>query len=97
VLVDIYARSLGDEALSPIGYHDHDWGRPTLEPTRVSAIPPGFWSQHGESLRPACGNLIWSGTETAEIWAGYMDGAVRSGHHSALQALACCARLEGQT
>ncbi|MCE1117689.1 MULTISPECIES: flavin monoamine oxidase family protein [Pseudomonas] len=89
VLAEIYARALGDEALSPIGYHDHDWGQ--ADPwslTCVSAIPPGFWSQHGESLRPACGNLIWSGTETAEIWAGYMDGAVRSGHHSALQALA---------
>ena len=33
------------------------------------------------------GRLIWSGTETAEIWNGYMDGAVRSGHQAALQAL----------
>lgn len=88
VLTEVYARSLGDEALSPVAYHEHDWGQ--TDPwsiTCVSAIPPGFWTTHGESLRPPCGNLFWSGTETAEIWAGYMDGAVRSGHQSALQAL----------
>lgn len=94
VLTEIYARSLGDEALSPVAYYDHDWG--LADPwslTCVSAIPPGFWTTHGESLRPPCGNLIWSGTETAEIWAGYMDGAVRSGHQSALQALNALRRV----
>jgi monoamine oxidase len=88
VLTQIYAKALGREALDPVTYHDHDWSR--VDPwtiTCVSAIPPGFWSAHGEALRPACGHLIWSGTETAEIWAGYMDGAVRAGHRAALQAL----------
>jgi monoamine oxidase len=88
MLVELYARAWGDEALSPVSYHDHDWGRAdSWSLTCVSAIPPGFWSAHGEALRPPCGNLIWSGTETADIWAGYMDGAVRSGHQGALQAL----------
>ncbi|MFJ4590955.1 FAD-dependent oxidoreductase, partial [Pseudomonas moraviensis] len=36
---------------------------------------------------PALGRLIWSGTETAEIWAGAMDGAVRAGHRAAMEAL----------
>lgn len=88
VLAQIYARALGDEALKPVSYREHDWGQAdpwTL--TCVSPIPPGFWSTHGEALRPPCGNLFWSGTETADIWAGYMDGAVRSGHQSALQVL----------
>lgn len=88
VLTEIYARAFGDEALGPIGYHDQDWGLDdpwTI--TCVSAIPPGFWTTHGESLKPPCGNLIWSGTETADIWAGYMDGAVRSGHDAALRVL----------
>jgi monoamine oxidase len=87
-LVQVYAQALGREALSPVSYHDHDWSR--ADPwtvTCVSAIPPRFWTTHGEALRPPCGRLIWSGTETADIWAGYMDGAVRSGHQAALQAL----------
>ncbi len=88
ILTELYARAWGREALSPVGYHDRDWA--LMDPwsiTCVSAIPPGFWSTHGEALRPPCGNLIWSGTETAEIWAGYMDGAVRSGHKASLQVL----------
>ncbi|RQS02766.1 FAD-dependent oxidoreductase [Burkholderia sp. Bp9002] len=87
-LTELYAQAWGAEALQPVSYHDHDWGR--ADPwsiTCVSAIPPGFWSAHGDALHPPCGNLIWSGTETANIWAGYMDGAVRSGHQGALQAL----------
>ena len=94
-LTEIYAQAWGREALTPISYHDHDWGRAdpwTL--TCVSAIPPGFWTTHGNALRPPCGNLIWSGTETADIWAGYMDGAVRSGHQAALQALNSLRRIQ---
>ncbi|TXH05946.1 MAG: FAD-dependent oxidoreductase [Nevskiaceae bacterium] len=88
VLTKIYAQALGHEALTPVSFHEHDWA--FADPwtiTCVSAIPAGFWPKHGEALRPPCGKLIWSGTETAEIWAGYMDGAVRSGHQAALQAL----------
>jgi monoamine oxidase len=50
-------------------------------------VPPGFYTTYGDALHPAVGRLIWSGTETAEIWATSMDGAVRSGHKAALQAL----------
>lgn len=88
ILADIYAQALGPEALTPVSFHEHDWLR--SDPwslTCVSAIPPGFWTTHGEGWRQPCGNLIWSGTETADIWAGYMDGAVRSGHQAALRVL----------
>ncbi|MFC6310673.1 flavin monoamine oxidase family protein [Paraburkholderia dipogonis] len=87
-LTRIYAEALGDEALHPLAYHDRDWGKAdqwTL--TCVSPMPPGFLTTYGEALHPSVGRLIWSGTETADIWAGYMDGAVRSGHKAALQAL----------
>lgn len=87
-LAQIYAQAFGDEALRPIAYHQHDWGKDdpwTL--TCISPMPPGFLTRYGEALHPPAGRLIWSGTETADIWAGYMDGAVRSGHKAALQAL----------
>ena len=84
----IYAKAFGEEALHPIAYHDRDWGKAdrwTL--SCVSPMPPGFATRYGEALHPPVGRLIWSGTETADIWAGYMDGAVRSGRQAALQAL----------
>ena len=87
VLLDVYARALGDEARRAVQFYDKDWGQAPWTISCVSAIPPGFWTRYGEALHPPVGKLIWSGTETADIWAGYMDGAVRSGHRAALQAL----------
>ena len=87
LLSALFAQALGEEALHPLQFHDHDWGQDPWSISCVSAIPPGFWTRYGEALHPPVGQLIWSGTETADIWAGYMDGAVRSGHRAALQAL----------
>ncbi len=93
MLSAILAQGLGEEALRPLQFHDHDWGQDPWIISCVSAIPPGFWTRYGEALHPPLGNLIWSGTETADIWAGYMDGAVRSGHRAALQALQALRRV----
>jgi monoamine oxidase len=46
----------------------------------------------GKFIHPPVGRLIWSGTDTAELWASSMDGAVRSGHRGALRALDGLAR-----
>lgn len=84
----IYAQALGDQALHPTQFHDYDWAK--VDPwtlTCVGSIPPGFLTQWGQYLKPAVGRLIWSGTETADLWASSMDGAVRSGHRAALEAL----------
>jgi monoamine oxidase len=42
-------------------------------------------SKLGAYIRPAVGRIHWAGTETSDFWAGYMDGAVRSGERSALE------------
>ncbi|MER6876985.1 FAD-dependent oxidoreductase, partial [Amycolatopsis sp. NPDC000673] len=34
------------------------------------------------------GRFHWAGAETAEVWNGYMDGAVRSGRRAAAEVLA---------
>ncbi|CRI57766.1 flavin monoamine oxidase family protein [Pseudomonas sp. CCOS 191] len=87
-LAGIFSQALGDEALQFRQYHDHDWAKvDTWTLTCVGAIPPGFLTRWGRYLKPAVGRLIWSGTETADIWASSMDGAVRSGHRAALEAL----------
>ncbi|RQR49456.1 FAD-dependent oxidoreductase [Burkholderia sp. Bp9125] len=93
VLSATYAKAFGDKALRPTQFHDFDWGR--VDPWTLQCIhpiPPGFWTKWGKFLQPEVGRLIWSGTETADFWAGSMDGAVRSGHRAALQALGKLAR-----
>ena len=39
-------------------------------------------------LREPAGNVHWAGTESSTFWAGYMDGAVRSGRRAAAEVLA---------
>ncbi|MCE1116817.1 MULTISPECIES: flavin monoamine oxidase family protein [Pseudomonas] len=88
ILAQVYARALGEQALQVKQFHDHDWAK--VDPwtlTCVGSIPPGFLTRWGPYLKPAVGRLIWSGTETSDLWTSSMDGAVRSGHRAALEAL----------
>jgi monoamine oxidase len=51
-------------------------------------LPPGTWTSLGFALRRPCGRIHWAGTETAEVWNGYMDGAISSGERAARDVLA---------
>lgn len=95
MLEQIYAEAFGDDAaLSPIEFHDQAWGEETWTRGCVSPMPPGLLTSGlMDSLRDRVGSVVWSGTETAEIWHGYMDGAVRSGHRAALQTLHAMRRV----
>ncbi|MFL5779941.1 MAG: flavin monoamine oxidase family protein [Thermoleophilaceae bacterium] len=44
---------------------------------------PHALTRFGPALRRPVGRVHWAGTETADYWAGYMDGAVRSGERVA--------------
>jgi monoamine oxidase len=46
------------------------------------------WLQYGDALRRPVGLIHWAGTETAQRWHGYMDGAVESGQRVAAEVLA---------
>lgn len=87
-LSQIYAKALGEEALNPLQFHDHDWGKVDQWTLHcMHPIPPGFWTKWGPFLNPPAGGLIWSGTETAANWAGTMEGAVIAGRQAALHVL----------
>ena len=44
-----------------------------------------MFSSTGASLRAPVGRIHWAGTETSDVWTGYMDGAVRSGQRVATE------------
>jgi monoamine oxidase len=82
--VDELTAAFGEEARQDSDYFDMDWtaeqwtrGCPT------GSMAPGVLSRFGAYIRPATGRIHWAGTETADYWAGYMDGAVRSGERAA--------------
>jgi monoamine oxidase len=54
----------------------------------VGVMSPGTLVDFGPTLRDPLGKIHWAGTETADYWCGYMDGAVRSGERAATEVLA---------
>src|SRR5262249_61531590 len=81
-----FARYYGPAALAAIQYVEKDWtGEEWSRGAPVGLMPPGVLTQYGPALRPPVGRIHWAGTETAEMWTGYMDGAVRSGERVAAE------------
>ena len=81
-----FAALFGEEALNPLDYADHRWGTEQFAPGGpTAAVPPGSWTKYGQWLRAPVGPIHWAGTETADEWTGYFDGAVRSGQRAAAE------------
>jgi monoamine oxidase len=81
-----FAALFGDEALQPIDYVDHCWGTEDFAPGGpTAAVPPGSWTTYGPWLRKPVDGVFWAGTETADEWTGFLDGAVRSGRRAAAE------------
>jgi monoamine oxidase len=88
VLADFTA-AFGSPAASPTDYFEKDWSQEKWTRGCPTAYcPPGVLLDFGAALRPAVGRVHWAGTETATYWAGYMDGAVRSGERAAQEVVA---------
>ena len=84
-----FATYFGARAAKPRDYLDKDWSDEVW--TRgcyVGFTPPGVLLDYGEAIRRPCGRIHWAGAETATVWNGYMDGALRSGQRAAREALA---------
>jgi monoamine oxidase len=79
-----FATLFGDAARHPIDYLDHRWGAEEFAPGGpTAAVPPGSWTTYGPWLRKPVDGIFWAGTETADQWTGFLDGAVRSGKRAA--------------
>jgi monoamine oxidase len=84
--LECFAALFGDEALTPLDYVDHRWGAEEFAPGGpTAAVPPGSWTRYGSRLRRPVGRIHWAGTETADEWTGFLDGAVRSGQRVAAE------------
>jgi monoamine oxidase len=82
-----FAALFGEAASHPIDYVDHCWGTEQFAPGGpTAAVPPGSWTAHGQWLHKPVDTIFWAGTETADEWTGFLDGAVRSGVRAATEA-----------
>jgi monoamine oxidase len=84
VLGDL-AAFFGPQALTPLHYEAKDWpAEPFVGGAYAAWMPPGLWTACGDALRRPHGHVYWAGTEVAERWAGFFEGAVRSGEEAAV-------------
>jgi monoamine oxidase len=88
VVLDCFARLYGEEALQPGIYLEQAWAEePWSRGGPVCSFSPGALSAYGQALRRPAGRVHWAGAETATVWTGYMEGAVRSGERAAEEVL----------
>ena len=88
IAVETLVQFLGPDAADPIDYVEQDWM--AEEFTRGcygGRLGAGAWTNFGPALSQPVGRIHWAGAETADVWNGYMEGAVRSGHRAAAEVL----------
>lgn len=84
-----FGRLFGEQALRPERWVEQQWsGQPYSRGGPVAIAPPGAITEGQEAIRRPVGRIHWAGSETAGRWAGYIDGAVRSGERVAAEILA---------
>jgi monoamine oxidase len=87
-VVDCFTRLFGPRAAEPGHYVERLWAEEEFSRGCYGChMPTGAWTEYGEALRAPVAPLHWAGAEVAEVWSGYMDGAVRSGEQAARDVL----------
>jgi monoamine oxidase len=88
IVLESFTRLFGQEAAQPGIYLETAWAEEEWSRGGpVCSFSPGALAQYGEALRQPAGRVHWAGAETATVWCGYMEGAVRSGERAAEEVL----------
>jgi monoamine oxidase len=87
-VLECFTRLFGPDAAQPgifleTAWAEEEWSRGGP----VCSFAPGALASYGEALRQPTGRVHWAGAETATVWCGYMEGAVRSGERAAEEVL----------
>ena len=83
-----FAKIVGERALRPIEYTEHDWTHERWTyGSPVASMAPGALTTYTDALWRPFRRVHWAGTETSTYWTGYMDGAVRAGERAAVEVL----------
>jgi monoamine oxidase len=76
--------AFGAEADFPLEYVEKNWTQERYSlGCYTGTLGPGAMTQFGPTLRERIGRIFFAGTESSAIWAGYIEGALRSGSRAA--------------
>jgi monoamine oxidase len=79
-----FTRFFGNEAASPLTYTDQCWATEEWSGGCYTGIMgPHTLTALGPEMRKPFGRVHWAGTETSDVWNGYIEGAIRSGERAA--------------
>lgn len=89
IILSQLSRTFGPQAEHPDAYYDYCWsGDPWAQGGYAARFPSGSLRHAvGDSTAPF-GRIHWAGSETADEWRSYMEGAVQSGLRAAHAILA---------
>lgn len=79
-----YVRYFGEEAANVEEWVMIRWDNEEYSlggPTALAGT--NTLARYGEALKKPDGGIHWAGTEASDYWAGFMDGAIRSGERAA--------------
>ena len=82
LVLSIFVEQFGELAASPLDYTEVDWSIDPWSTGCVASLPPNALLD-GAALRAPHGRIHFAGTETAELWPGYMEGAIEAGARAA--------------
>jgi monoamine oxidase len=86
IALECFVRYFGDRAARPVDYIEGNWPAEQWSRCCYGAVfPAGTLISCGTALREPVGRIHWAGTETSEVFCGYVDGAVRSGERVAAE------------
>jgi monoamine oxidase len=89
-VIENFVTYFGERARHPRSYTEDNSAaeEPWIRGCPTVNLPPGVLSDFGPAIRARFERVHWAGSETSTFWAGYMDGAVRSGERVAREVLA---------
>lgn len=82
----VLSQFFGNEAFEAVDYVETDWQAVPYQRGCESPLAVGKLTQFADNLKKPLGSFHFCGTETADIWTGYMEGAVASGYRAAEEA-----------
>lgn len=82
-MLSVLTACFGERASRPASYIERNWSDEPWIAGCESPRQPGLITQFHDAERTPNGHIHYAGTDTADVWSGYMDGAVRSGERAA--------------
>ncbi|MBL7849563.1 MAG: flavin monoamine oxidase family protein [Cyclobacteriaceae bacterium] len=83
-----FSKYFGEQAANALKYIDYSWATDAWSRGCYAGIyPTGAWTNFRGALAKSTGQIYWAGTETSDVWYGYIEGAVRAGERAALETI----------